>query len=168
MFEYAKNEYDISINRKNEIRNRSASFFTLGITIISAVATISFSISDGCFSTSKIVLLILSAVLMVISLVLFLLIYSPSNQLIHLPSNVIKDLRNIEEEPSNKDLIEYYKERDEFRYVVSEVSLAYVSERMSEMAAWYNDKSKKFMMLFILMSIMLIVSLILLIITIGI
>lgn len=168
MYDYAKTEYSNSVNRKNELRNRAATFFGIGFTIISAVATISFSISENCFSIGKIVLLIISAIFLLTSLILFLLIYTPSNQLTHSPFNVINDLRNIEDAEENKELVKYYQQRDEFRYIVSELSLAYTSERMTEVSRWYDQKVKLFMKYFIIMSLAMIISLILLVVTIAI
>lgn len=168
MYNYSKYEYENAINRKNDLRNRSATFFGIGFTIISAVAAISFSVNESDFSNARIILLISAAILILCSLVLFLLIYSPSNQLIHSPENVIEDLRNIERSKENEKLIKYYKDRNDFRYIVSELSLAYVSERFTENSRMYDEKIKLFVRYFALMSLALIICLILLIISIAI
>ena len=117
------------------------------------------------FSISKITLIIISSVLLVISLVLFLIIYSPTSQQTYSPINVLDDLRNIEDQPNNKKLVKYYENNDEFEYIGSELSLAFVAERYSEIVEWYNKKTSLFMKLFITMAVLLICSLTLLIIS---
>ncbi len=78
---------------------------------------------------------------------------------------MLDDLRNIEDQPNNKKLVKYYENNDEFEYIGSELSLAFVAERYSEIVEWYNKKTSLFMKLFITMAVLLICSLTLLIIS---
>lgn len=167
MYDYAKIEYENALNRKNDLRTRSATFFGIGFTIISAVTTISFSATTESFSTTKIVLLIISLLFFMSSLILFLIIFSPSSQETYSTKDIISDLRNIESAEENHTLIQYYQKRNEFKYIVSELSFAYSSERLAEITEWYNKKIRFFMKCFIVMSITLITSLVLLVITIS-
>lgn len=152
MYDFALLEYRNAINRKNDIRTRAAKFYSLAFTIISAVTTISFSVSNDEFSKAKIIVMILAAIVLIIATAIFLIIYSPSSQETHLPKNVLSDLRNIEDANENKDLINYYKNNNDYKFIVSEISMAYVAERAVENFHLYDEKNKFFMKLFSWMS----------------
>lgn len=167
MYEYTKKEYENAIVRKNELRNRASSLFTIGFSMISAIATISFSLKPDSFSKLRIIILMASALLLVVSLILFLFIYTPSDQQIYFPDDVIEDLNNIENAEENIELVDFYSKKDEFENIVGEISLLYTAERYSENFKLYEEKNYKLAILFRIMALAIVLSVSLIVVSIG-
>lgn len=169
MYSYAVDEYKNVITRKNDIRNRAFSFYNLSVPIITALATLIFTISKE-YSCVKIVLLVISGLLFISTFVIFLMIYLPSVQMAYNPKDIVKDLKNIDTNKYYKEYVEYLaskqEEKEEFtNKLYDELAHGFLAERYTEMVDEYEKKNLYFKKLFIVLATLIIVSIVLLLIS---
>ncbi|CCV63780.1 hypothetical protein BN85402030 [Alteracholeplasma palmae J233] len=170
MYTYALDEYKNVVNRKNEIRNRDFTFYSFSVPIITALVTFIFSITTE-YPCAKIILLIFSSLLFVVSLVIFLMIYVPSNQMSYKPKDIVNDLRNIESNESYKSYVELLLLNVDQKEEISEklynqLAQGFLAERYAEIIDEYEKKNLYFKKLFIILSTTIIATLVLLLISI--
>lgn len=153
MYTYALDEYKNVVKRKNEIRNRAFAFYSFNVPLITALATLIFSFSEE-YSCTKIIIITLSAVLFIITLVTFLMIYMPSNQLSYKPRDIVQDLRNIETneqfQPSDESSIQNNVKKEEAKEeFYNQSAQGFLADRYVEIIEEYEKKNLYFKKVFI-------------------
>lgn len=173
MYTYALDEYKNIINRKNEIRNRAFTFYGFSVPLMTALATLVLKNSNE-YSCIKIVMLVLSALLFIVALVLFLLIYMPSDQYTYKPFDIVVDLRNIEADQVLSSYVDSLVASEKYddetikrlrREEFDQLAHGFLAERYVEIIEKYESKNSYFKKVFIALSSMIILTLILLMIT---
>lgn len=140
MFKYAKKEYDNAIKRKQDIRSRASSFLMIGFTFVTAIVTIISYKNGKELSNLTLILLVISMFFLLFSLISFLIIYSPSSQKLFLAHEVMNELRDIEFDEVNKEIIEYYLSKGKPEYIIAELSCDYVADCYAKNVIEINKK----------------------------
>lgn len=153
MYTYALDEYKNVVKRKNEIRNRAFAFYSFSVPLITALATLIFSVSEE-YSCTKIIIITLSAVLFIITLVTFLMIYVPSNQLSYKPKDIVQNLRTIETNEQYQPYVELSVQNSDNKEKAKEelynqLAQGFLAERYVEIIEEYERKNLYFKKVFI-------------------
>lgn len=158
LYNYIYNEFLSQKQRKQDIRNRSSFFFALGFPIIVTLCISSIQSGEE-ISCLKGVFLIFSGVTLVITMISFLLIYLPSNQLTYYPNQLIEEVDRIADLEEYNNFIESAENEKEREKNKEYYATRFFSNTYSDLFNLYEKTNHKFKMFFAIISVSLCLSL---------